>query len=120
MTGKLKTRAAVLLFAALNLGLLAAVIGLGFVAFLASLEIALLLGAQVIASTNDSVMRGSYALATLRNVWLLAGGALWLGIMILCINHYFKRWRARRLQRVYLAALAVEALIIGAQFLLTA
>ena len=107
-------------FAALNFGLLAAVAVFGFLAFLASLEIVLTLSAPLVAETIESAVRAKYAFITVRNLWLLVGGILFLGLIIFGVNHYFKRWREIRLQRLYLKMLAFEAVIILVQFLLTA
>ncbi len=107
-----------LVYAAVNFGLLAAVIGLGFVALLASLEIALSIGARAIWQAMGETVRARYAFATLRNLWLIAGGLVLLVAIIYCVNSYFKRWRERRLLRVNLVALAAELLILLAASLL--
>lgn len=99
-------------YAALNFGLLAAAVGFGFLAFFHSLEIALSLGARVIWASMGDTVQGKYALATLRNVWLLVGGMVFLVVIIYCINVFFKRWRDRRFQRPYIIMLAAEALIV--------
>ncbi len=105
-------------YAALNFALLAAVAVIGFLAFLASLEIVLALSAPVVAQSIDSAVRAKYALVTIRNLWLLIGGVLFLGLIIFCIDRYFRGWRARRLNRVYLQVLAFELGIILIQYLL--
>lgn len=101
-----------LAYAALNFVLLAGAVVLGFVAFFHSLEIVLTLGARVIWSSLGDTVQGKYALATLRNVWLLVGGILFLVAVIYCINVFFKRWREMRVQRVYILLLVVEALVV--------
>ncbi len=101
-----------LAYAALNFVLLAAAVGLGFVTFFHSLEIVLSLGARVIWESLGDTVQGKYALATLRNVWLLLGGMLFLAIIIYCINVFFKRWREMRIQRAYIIVLVIEALIV--------
>ncbi|MCY3799377.1 MAG: hypothetical protein OXG84_16335 [Chloroflexi bacterium] len=109
------------LFTAINFLLLAAAVGLGFVALIYSLEIALALGARLIWQSLGDTVQAKYALVTLRNLWLLVGGILLLVIVIYCINNFFKRWQDARIHRLYLVALATEALIIvAAQVLITA
>ena len=105
-------------YAALNFALLAAVAAVGFLAFLASLEIVLALSAPAVAQSIDSAVRAKYTLVTIRNVWLLVGGVIFLGLIIFCIDRYFKGWRARRLNRVFLRVLAFELGIILLQYLL--
>ncbi|MCY3976989.1 MAG: hypothetical protein OXG23_02715 [Chloroflexi bacterium] len=109
------------LFTAINFLLLAAAVGLGFVALIYSLEIALALGARLIWQSLGDTVQAKYALVTLRNLWLLVGGILLLVVTIYCINYFFKRWQDARIHRLNLFALAVEALvIIAAQVLITA
>ncbi|MCY3864123.1 MAG: hypothetical protein OXG68_01665 [Chloroflexi bacterium] len=101
-----------LTYAALNFVLLAAAVAIGLISFFASLEIVLTLGARVIWSSLGDTVQGKYALATVRNVWLLVGGILFLVVVIYCINVFFKRWRDMRVQRVYILFLVAEALVI--------
>ena len=101
-----------LVFAAINFVLLSAAVALGFISLIYSLEIVLALGAQLIWQSLGDTVQAKYALVTLRNVWMLVGGILLLVIVIYCINYYFKHWHDMRVQRVFLVALAVEALII--------
>lgn len=108
-----------LLYAALNLALLAGAVAFGLVSFFASLEIVLSLGARVIWESMGDTVQGKYALATLRNVWLLVGGIVFLVVIIYCINVFFKRWREMRIQRAYIILLAAEALIVFAAQALT-
>ena len=99
-------------YAALNFVLLAAAVGLGFIAFFHALEIVLTLGARVIWESMGDTVQGKYALATLRNLWLLVGGMLFLAVIIYCINVFFKRWREERIHRAYIIVLVQsEALI---------
>lgn len=107
--------------AAINFVLLVAVVVLGFLSLIYSLEIALALGAPLILQSMGDTVQAKYALVTLRNVWMLVGGILLLVVVIYCINYHFKHWHDMRVQRIYLLALAVEALIIiAAQVLITA
>lgn len=99
-------------FTVVNFALLAAAVILGFVSFFVSLEIVLTIGAQVIWQSLGDTVQAKYALATLRNVWLLVGGIIFLVIIIYCINHYFKRWREARVHRLYIVLLVLEALIV--------
>jgi hypothetical protein len=104
----------------INSGLLVAVIVLGLLSLFASLEIVLTVGAQVVIRTNDSAVRSKYALVTLRNIWLLVGGIIWLVIIIASIDRFMKHWRERRTSRVYLAILAIELVVIAVQYAVTA
>ena len=108
------------LTAVTNIVLALVVLVLGVVAFFASLELVLLVGAQVIISTNDSLVRGSYALGTLRNLWLIGGGLLTVGFVIGTLDYFFKHWRQPRARRSFLRMLAVELAIIGVALLLVA
>ena len=100
--------------ALVNAGLLAASIALGLLSFFASLDLVLVIGAQVIIHTNDSAVRSRYALATARNVWLVVGGIIWLVAIIASIDYFFKHWRVRR-RRLYLVILGIELAIIAAR-----
>lgn len=100
------------LFTTVNFLLLAAAVGLGFVALIYSLEIALTLAAPLIIRSMGETVQAKYALVTLRNVWMLVGGILLLVVIIYCINSFFKRWRDMCLHRVCVMALAAEMLII--------
>ncbi|MCY3833089.1 MAG: hypothetical protein OXG85_08725 [Chloroflexi bacterium] len=107
-----------LLFAASNLALLVIAVGEGILAFFSSLEIVLTLGAQVIWQSMGDTVQGKYALATLRNIWLLIGGLILLSLVIYCIHYYFGHWRERRIHGVYILMLAVFAhIILAAQFM---
>lgn len=101
------------LTATINIVLAAAVLALGVVTFFATLELALLGGAQVISRTNDSPVRGSYALGTLRNLWLMGGGVLTVAFVMMTLDYFFKHWRQPRARRIFLRMLAVELVIIG-------
>ena len=100
--------------AVINIVLVAAVLALGIVTFFATLELALLVGAHVIISTNDSPVRGRYALGTLRNLWLIGGGVLTMAFVVGTLDYFFKRWRQPRTRRIFLRMLAVELAVIGA------
>ena len=99
---------------AVNTALVIAAAGLGVVAFFASLELALLVAARLFMATTDNATQGNYALATVRNLWLIAGGAVTLGCILYGLDAFFKRWREAGLRRVYGRMLAVELAVIGA------
>ena len=101
-----------------NLALVLPVMVLALVAFFATLEIVLTLSAQVIVTTSDSAVRGKYALVTVRNLWLMGGGAFLVGIVIFLLDYAFKHWRTLRMRRLFLRALAVELVIIVVQLLI--
>ena len=107
-------------FTVINFALLTAAVAVALVSFFASLEIVLTIGAQVIWGAMGDTVQAKYAFATLRNVWMLVGGIIFLVIIIYCINHYFKRWREARIHRVYIILLVVEALIVLAAQAMTA
>lgn len=98
----------------INIVLVAAVLALGVVTYFATLELALLVGAHVIISTDDSPVRGRYALGTLRNLWLIGGGVLNMAFVVGTLDYFFKRWRQPRTRRIFLRMLAVELAVIGA------
>ena len=100
------------IYTAINFALLAAAVAVGLVSFFASLEIVLTIGARVIWQSMGDTVQAKYAFATLRNVWMLVGGIIFLVIIIYCINHFFKRWHDMRVHRVYIILLVVEALIL--------
>ncbi len=99
----------------LNLGLILPVMVLMLVAFFSLLEILLTLSAQVIVTTSDSAVRGKYALVTVRNLWLIGGGAFLVGGCIFLLDFGIKHWRTLRMRRLFLKVLAVELLIIAVQ-----
>lgn len=101
------------LTAIINIALAAVVLALSVVTFFATLELALLVGAHVISRTNDSPVRGRYALGTLRNLWLIGGGVLTMAFVIGTLDYFFKRWRQPGARRIFMAMLAVELVIIG-------
>ena len=101
-----------LVYAALNFVLLAAALAVGLVSFFHSLEIVLRIGAPLILGSMGDTVQAKYALVTLRNVWLLVGGIVFLVVIIYCINVFFKRWREMRIQRAYVILLVAEALVI--------
>ena len=99
---------------AVNTALVIAATGLGVVAFFASLELALLAAASLFLATTANAAQGNYALATVRNLWLIGGGAVTLGAILYALDAFFKRWREAGLRRVYARMVAVEAAVIGA------
>ncbi len=99
----------------LNLVLMVCVVALAMVAFFALLDLVQFAAAYVIIMTNDSLVSSRYALATVRNLWLLAGGAVMVGSVIYLLDYGMKRWRTFGMRRLYLRVLAVELAIIGLQ-----
>ena len=99
----------------LNLALVLPVMALALVAFFSLMEILLTLSAQVIVATSDSTVRSKYALVTVRNLWLIGGGAFLVGICIFLLDYGFKHWRTLRMRRLFLRVLAVELVIVGLQ-----
>lgn len=86
------------------------------VTLFATLEIVLTLAAPMIASSAADSTRGRYALVTLRNLWLIFGGMLSLGLIIYSLDRLFKQAAKPSTRRFFLRLLAVELVIIGAQF----
>lgn len=101
----------------LNLVLILCVLALALVTFFALMELLLTVAAWVIVATNDSEVSSRYALITVRNIWLIAGGALTVGIVIYLVDVAFKRWRTAGIRRLFLRVLAVELVVIGLQLL---
>ena len=101
----------------LNLVLVVSVLALTLVAFFALLELILTLAAHIIVATNDSEVSSRYALITVRNIWLIAGGATMVGIVIYLIDAAFKRWRTLGIRRLFLRVLVAELAIICLQLL---
>lgn len=77
------------------------------------LELVQILFAQVIVRTVDSAMRGRYALAFARNIWLLASGALMVGLLIGGIDFFIKRSREPKTRVRLLRILLLEAAVIA-------
>ena len=96
----------------LNIALTPLAVALAVAAFFAMQEIVLTMAARVIIATVDGGVRGSYALGTVRNFWLIGGGMFLVGFVIYLLDSVFKHWRSRRLRRLLLRALAVELAII--------
>jgi len=81
-------------------------------------EMLLILSAPLIARSAADAVRGSYALVTLRNLWLIFGGMLALGLIIFSIDRLFKQPDKPSTRRYFLRLLAVELVIISAQFVI--
>ncbi len=78
-------------------------------------EMLLTLAAPLIASSAADSVRGNYALVTLRNLWLIFGGMLALGVIVYSLDRLFKHAEKKRTRRYFLRLLLVEMVIIGAQ-----
>lgn len=104
----------------INLALVPLVLALLLVAFFALQEVLLTVSARVIVKTMDSTVRGTYALATVRNFWLLGGGAILVGVLIYVLDYAFKHWRTQRFRRLALRIVALTLVIIALQWIVTA
>ena len=103
-----------------NIGLAALALPLVVFALFASLEIVVLLAAPAIAGSTMDGVRGSYALVTLRNLWLLFGGVLAVGLIIYSLDRLFKELASASIRRFLLVLLVAELIIFAAQFALRA
>lgn len=100
----------------ISIGLAIPTLLLVVVALFASLDIVLTLAAPAIASGAADSTRGRYALVTLRNLWLIFGGMIALGVIIYSLDRLFKGSAKPRSRQYFLRLLAVELVILGAQF----
>ncbi len=104
-----------ILFRLTTIGLAVPALLLVVVSLFAIQEMLLTLAAPAIARSTADSIRGSYALVTLRNFWLIFGGMLALGLIIYSLDRLFKHGDKRRTRRYFLRLLLVELVIIGAQ-----
>lgn len=81
-------------------------------------EIILTLAAPMIARSASDAARGHYALVTLRNLWLIFGGMLTLGLIIYSLDRLFKQSAQPSTRRFFLRLLAIELVIIAIQYLI--
>ena len=100
--------------------LLLLALSLSVVSFFALLELTLTLAATVIYHTMESAVRSKYALVTVRNVYLIVGGMGLVAFVIGLAEYCIKRLGRARLWRLLAVALAVEAAVIVASWLVTA
>ena len=84
-----------------------------FFCFFAIQELLLTAVAYVIYHGMDSAVRGRYALITARNVWLIGGGALLVGITIGGFDYFFRRLAQERTRKRLVLIFLVEIGIIG-------
>lgn len=84
-----------------------------FFCFFALQELLLTAAAYLIYHGMDSSVRQRYALITVRNVWLIGGGALLVGLVIGGFDYFFKRLAQARTRKVLLLILLVEIGIIA-------
>ena len=84
-----------------------------FFCFFAIQELLLTAAATLIYHGVDSSVRGRYALITVRNVWLIGGGALLVGLAIGGFDYFFKRLAQARTRKRLLLILLVEIGIIA-------
>ena len=107
-----------ILFRLTTIGLAVPALLLVVVSLFAIQEMLLILAAPAIARSAADTVRGSYALVTLRNLWLIFGGMLALGLIIYSLDRLFKHADKMRTRRYFLRLLAVELVIIGLQFVI--
>ena len=93
--------------------LLVVALALAVLSFFAMLELLLTVAALLISQTIDSTVRQRYSLVTVRNLWLLGGGALLVGLVIGGTEYFIKRLGNARSRRLLLCILLVEIVIIG-------
>lgn len=84
-----------------------------FFCFFAIQELLLIAAAHLIYHGVDSAVRQRYALITVRNVWLIGGGALLVGIAIGGFDYFVKRLAGARTRRRLMLILLVEIGIIA-------
>lgn len=84
-----------------------------FFCFFAVQELLLTVAAYLIYHGMDSAVRQRYALITARNVWLIAGGALLVGLMIGGFDYFLKRLAQTRTRRRLVLILLAETGIIA-------
>ncbi len=104
----------------INLILLLVVLVLGMLSFFALLELVLTFSAPIIVNSISSTVRQHYTLVTVRNLWLLGGGAILLGFSVACIHHVSSHLGERRSRRLLLRIILAEIVIIGLNLVLAA
>jgi len=107
-----------ILFRLTTFGLAVPALLLVVVSLFAIQEMLLTLAAPLIARSAADTVRGSYALVTLRNLWLIFGGMLALGLIIYSLDRLFKQSAKPSTRRYFLRLLLVEMVIIGLQFVI--
>ena len=100
----------------INIGLAAPALLLAVLCLFALQEIILTLAAPMIARSASDAVRGHYALVTLRNLWLIFGGMLTLGLIIYSLDRLFKQSATPSTRRFFLRLLAIELVIIAVRF----
>lgn len=86
---------------------------LGFVTFLAILDVILTVGQAVIMRTMSTPLRRARTITTLRNFWMLCGGGLLIAFWFGAGDYHVKRLGSIRTRRILLRTLAVEIAIIA-------
>ena len=102
-----------ILFRLITIGLAAPALLLVVVSLFAIQEMLLTLAAPLIASSAADSVRGNYALVTLRNLWLIFGGMLALGVIVYSLDRLFKHSDKRRTRLFFMRLLVIELVIIG-------
>ncbi len=91
-----------------------------FFCFFAIQELLLTAAAYLIYHGMDSAVRQRYALITVRNVWLIGGGALLVGLTIGGFDYFFKRLAQARTCKALLLILLAEVGIIALSWVVAA
>ena len=107
-----------IVFRLTTIGLAVPALLLVVVTLFAIQEMLLILAAPAIASSAADPVRGSYALVTLRNLWLIFGGMFALGLIIFSLDRLIKHSDKKRTRRYFLRLLLVELVIISAQLVI--
>lgn len=97
----------------ITIGLAIPALLLVVVSLFAAQEIVLTLAAPLVARSAADAVRGSYAMVTLRNLWLLFGGTLSLGLIIYSLDRLFKQSANPSTRRYFLRLLAAELALIA-------
>lgn len=112
----MKDKAHVMIARLPNLVLLLLLTVTTFVCFFATMELLLTVAAWLIYHGIESAFRQRYALITVRNVWLIGGGALLVGLTIGFFSYFSKRLdHGRTRQRILLILLVEIGIIVLSQ-----
>lgn len=98
--------------------LLLASMVLSVLTFIAIQDILLALVAPLVLTGEDATVQNKYALVTLRNIWVLIGGALLLAYLVTGIEYHAKRLDQARVRRILLYTLLVEVILIVVSFII--
>ena len=98
--------------------LLLASMVLSLLTFIAIQDLLLALIGPLIPNPDDVTVQEKYILVTVRNVWVLFGGALLLAYLVTGIEYHLKRLDQQRVRRILLYTLLVEIILIGLSFII--